>query len=61
MDEKELSNSLSSFLFRYYSLELKKISVNKEMPLAKKSFLIRKIKMDILPKLQRGELVTYKF
>jgi DNA primase len=61
MDEKELSNSLSSFLFRYYSLELKNISVNREIPLAKKSFLIRKIKMDILPKLQRGELVTYKF
>ncbi len=61
MDEEELSRSLASFLFRYYSFELKKITTDSSIPLKKKSFLIRKIKMDILPRLQRGELVTYKF
>ena len=61
MDEEELSRSLASFLFRYYSSELKKISTDSAISLQKKSFLIRKIKMDILPRLQRGELVTYKF
>ena len=61
MDEEELSRSLASFLFRYYSGELKKITTDSSIPLKKKSFLIRKIKMDILPRLQRGELVTYRF
>ena len=60
MNEEELSRSLASFLFRYYSVELKKITTDSSIPLKKKSFLIRKIKMDILPRLQRGELVTYK-
>ena len=60
MDEEELSLALASFLFRYYSAELKKITTDSSIPLKKKSFLIRKIKMDILPRLQRGELVTYK-
>jgi len=60
MDEEELSRSLASFLFRYYSAELKKITTDSSIPLKKKSFLIRKIKMDILPRLQRGELVTYR-
>ncbi len=61
MDEEELSLALASFLFRYYSVELKKITTNSSIPLKKKSFLIRKIKMDVLPRLQRGELVTYRF
>ncbi|CAA6822997.1 MAG: DNA primase (EC, partial [uncultured Sulfurovum sp.] len=61
MDEEELSRSLASYLFRYYSARLKSITTDGQMPLKQKSFLIRKIKMDILPRLRRGELVTYKF
>ena len=61
MDEEELSRSLSSFLFRHYSMKLKSITGDRNMPLTQKSFLIRKIKTDILPRLKRGELVTYKF
>ncbi len=61
MDEEELSRSLASFLFRYYSGELLKITTNSSIPLQKKNFLIRKIKMDILPKLKLGKLVIYKF
>ena len=61
MDEEELKRSLASFLFRHYSVQLKSITTDASLPLAKKSFLIRKIKMDIMPRLKRGELVTYKF
>ena len=61
MDEEELSRALASYLFRYYSIRLKNISSDDQIPLKKKSFLIRKLKTDILPRLRRGELVTYKF
>lgn len=61
MSEEELKKSLASFLFRHYTLQLKSIITDTSMPLAKKSFLIRKIKIDIMPRLKRGELVSYKF
>ena len=61
MNEHELTQTLASFLFRHYTATLKQITVDSTLPLAKKSFLIRKIKMDIMPQLKRGELVTYKF
>jgi DNA primase len=61
MNEKELKKALASFLFRYYNMKLKVITLDSSMPLLKKSFLIRKIKMDIMPRLKRGELVTYGF
>jgi DNA primase len=61
MNEEELSRSLASYLFRYYSARLKSITSDGQIPIKKKSFLIRKIKTDVLPRLRRGELVTYKF
>jgi len=61
MNEDELNHSLRSFLFKYYTFQLKKITLDNEIPLIKKSFLIRKIKMDVLPRLKGGELVSYKF
>jgi DNA primase len=61
MDEEELSRSLSSYLFRFYSLKLKNISSDSSLPIQQKSFMIRKIKMDILPRLKKGELVIYEF
>ena len=61
MSEEELKKSLASFLFGHYKLQLKSITVDSTIPLTKKSFLIRKIKMDIMPRLKRGELVSYKF
>ncbi|MCK5855083.1 MAG: DNA primase [Sulfurovaceae bacterium] len=60
MQEEELKKSLTSLLFVHYSNQLKSISTDSTMPLKKKSFLIRKIKMDIMPRLRRGELVDYK-
>jgi DNA primase len=61
MDEHELKKALASFLFVHYNLKLKSITVDGSLSLEKKSFLIRKIKMDIMPRLKRGELVTYQF
>ena len=61
MSEEDLKSALTLFLFRHYSEKLKSITTDSSLPLAKKSFLIRKIKMDIMPRLKRGELVSYEF
>jgi DNA primase len=47
-------------LIRHYDLKLKSIVADQSIPFAKKSFLIRKIKTDIIPRLKRGELVAYQ-
>ena len=60
MQKEELKIALSSLLFRHYITQLKIISNDNSLPLNKKSFLIRKIKMDIIPRLRRGELVKYQ-
>ena len=60
MQKEELEKSLISLLFGHYTTQLKAISTSSTMPLNKKSFLLRKIKMDIMPRLRRGELVSYQ-
>ena len=60
LDNEELKEALRGFLIRYYDNELKSIANKKEIPFAKKTMIIRKIKSDILPKLKRGELVAYE-
>jgi DNA primase len=59
MSEEELKDMLRSFLIKHYDIKLKNIVADTSIPFAKKSFLIRKIKTDIIPRLKRGELVTY--
>ncbi|UFH59089.1 DNA primase [Sulfurovum mangrovi] len=59
MSEEELEQFLRTFLIRHYDRELKRIVADQHIPFAKKSFLIRKIKTDIIPRLKRGELVAY--
>ncbi len=59
MDEEELKNVLQNFLIKHYDIKLKNVVSDTSIPFAKKSFLIRKIKTDIIPKLKRGELVTF--
>jgi len=59
MDEEELQNVLRNFLIRHYDMKLKNVVADNSIPFAKKSFVIRKIKTDIIPKLKRGELVTF--
>jgi DNA primase len=59
MNEEELQNVLRNFLIKHYDLKLRSIVADASIPFAKKSFLIRKIKTDIIPRLKRGELVAY--
>jgi len=59
MDEQELKDVLRNFLIKHYDSRLKGIVADTSIPFAKKSFMIRKIKTDIIPKLKRGEIVTF--
>ncbi len=59
MNEDELKDVLRNFLIKHYDTKLKSVVSDTAMPFAKKSFIIRKIKTDIIPKLKRGELVTF--
>ncbi len=60
MQDEELKKALISLLFGYYNGKLKSISTDNSIPIKKRSFLIRKIKLDIIPRLRDGELVVYK-
>jgi len=60
MDEVGLNKSLLWILEGYYSRILKDIASNNMINFNKKSFLIRKIRNDIIPRLKRGELVTFE-
>ncbi len=60
MDETELQSVLRNFLIKHYDMKLKNIVADQTIPFEKKSFLIRKIKTDIIPRLKRGELVAFE-
>jgi len=59
MSEEELQSVLRNFLIKHYDAKLKSIKVDVNLPLEKKMFIIRKIKTDIIPRLKRGELVSF--
>jgi hypothetical protein len=59
MNEEELKNVLRNFLIKHYDMKLRNVVADSSIPFAKKSFVIRKIKTDIIPKLKRGELVSF--
>jgi len=59
MSEAELNNVLRNFLIKHYDLKLKSIASSQQISFEKKSFLIRKIRTDIIPRLKKGELVAY--
>jgi DNA primase len=60
MDEVELQDSLRKFLMKYYDEKLKELVGSEALSFDKKSFLIRKIKLDVIPRLKKGELVSYE-
>lgn len=60
MSEEELNNVLRNFLIKHYDLKLKSIASSQQIPFEKKSFLIRKIRTDIIPRLKKGELVAFE-
>jgi len=59
MNEDELQNVLRNFLIKHYDTKLRNIVADTTIPFSKKSFMIRKIKTDIIPRLKRGELVSF--
>ena len=59
MNEEELQSVLRSFLIKHYDARLKSIVADANIPFEKKSFMIRIIKTDIIPRLKRGELVSF--
>lgn len=60
MEEGEFKKSLLWMLIRYYKAYYKTIAKDPLLSYQKKSFLMRKIKMDILPRLEKGELVAFE-
>ena len=60
LNEQEFKLQIVRELEIYYKLKLKEIIANKNLDYNKKSFLIRKIKTDILPRLKQGEIVPYE-
>jgi len=59
LNEEELNNSLRNFLIKHYDMKLKSVASSQQIPFEKKSYLIRKIRTDIIPRLKKGELVAY--
>jgi len=59
MNEEELQSVLRNFLIKHYEAKLKTVQLDVNVALNKKMFIIRKIKTDIIPRLKRGELVSF--
>jgi len=60
MDEVGLKKSLLWILEQYYHKMLKDIAHSSDIDFNKKSFLLRKIRNDIIPRLKRGELIAFE-
>jgi len=59
MNEEDLNNMLRNFLIKHYDMKLKSVASSQQIPFEKKSYLIRKIRTDIIPRLKKGELVAF--
>lgn len=59
MSETHLTQSLLQLIRIYYQRKLNTLPKDTTTPQEQKAFWLKKIKMDILPKLKRGELVPY--
>jgi len=59
LDEVDLKKDLVLLLRKYYTSLYQNIAKNASLSYEKKSFIMRKIKTDIIPRLKKGELVAY--
>jgi DNA primase len=59
LPEEEFHRALCTQMEIFYRKKLQELSRDPRLPFARKSYLIRKIKTDILPRLRKGELVPY--
>ena len=57
LSQEELTKILSHILIKHYDAKLKEITKNPNIAFDKKSYLIRKIKTDIIPQLKQGKLL----
>ncbi|NPA27851.1 MAG: DNA primase [Epsilonproteobacteria bacterium] len=60
LSEEELKSQLIKELELFFRKKLKELAQDKKLDFNTKSYLIRKIKVDILPRLKRGEIVEYE-
>lgn len=60
IDKNEMPKSIKDFLLNFYEDMLKNITNDKNISTGSKMVQIRKLKMDILPRLKKGELVEYE-
>lgn len=60
LNDAEFNAQILKELEIFYKAKLKELMTNSNLDYKKKSFLIRKIKTDILPRIKRGEFVVYE-
>ena len=60
LSEENLLYALRKMLIRHYKQKLKMIPRDSTLSSEQKVFLIRKLRTDIIPRLEKGELVTYE-
>ncbi len=60
LDEAEFKAQILQELEIYYKTKLKELLNRQDLDYKRKSFLIRKIKTDILPRIKKGELVPHE-
>ncbi|MEA1880755.1 MAG: DNA primase [Campylobacterota bacterium] len=59
LEKTELLFALRKMLIRYYKVKLRTLPREQNLSSEKKMFLIRKLRTDIIPRLEKGELITY--
>lgn len=60
LSEDKLLYALRKILIRHYKQKLKMLPRDTSLSSDKKVFLIRKLRTDIIPRLEKGELITYE-
>lgn len=60
IDKNEMQKSIRDFLINFYEDKLKGITNDKNISTGTKMVQIRKLKVEILPRLKRGELIEYE-
>jgi DNA primase len=59
LEDEDFRRALRTQMELYYRRKLQELTHDNSIPYARKSYLIRKSKTDILPRLRKGELVPY--
>ena len=60
LDESDFKAQVLKELEIFYKSKLKELQNRRDLDYKRKSFLIRKIKTDILPRIKKGELIPYE-